>query len=112
MKKKNILYLDVLRIIATFAVIAIHVVTLYWNDYDVSTYEWGAFNVFDSISRWAVPIFCMISGYLFLNNEKKKLYIYKVTNFLNQNCIHHNSENSSNSRRTENIRKFQGKKED
>ncbi|MBR0534980.1 MAG: acyltransferase family protein [Clostridia bacterium] len=71
MKKKNILYLDVLRIIATFAVIAIHVVTLYWNDYDVSTYEWGAFNVFDSISRWAVPIFCMISGYLFLNNEKK-----------------------------------------
>lgn len=71
MQKKKILYLDILRILASFAVISIHVSTQNWDNFTVDTYEWGAFNVFDSLSRWAVPVFCMISGSLFLNNEKK-----------------------------------------
>lgn len=71
MQKKKILYLDILRILATLAVITIHVAAQNWNNFTVDTYEWGAFNVFDSLARWAVPVFCMISGSLFLNNEKK-----------------------------------------
>lgn len=71
MQKKKILYLDILRILASFAVISIHVSTQNFDNFSVDTYEWGAFNVFDSLSRWAVPVFCMISGTLFLNKDKK-----------------------------------------
>lgn len=78
MQKKKILYLDILRIIASLAVIAIHVAAQNWNSYTVDTFEWGAFNFFNSMSRWAVPVFCMISGALFLDCDRnvkiKKLY--------------------------------------
>ncbi len=71
MQKKKILYLDILRIIASIAVISIHVVALYWDKYPVDSFEWCAFNFYDSISRWAVPVFCMISGVLFLDPTRK-----------------------------------------
>lgn len=86
MQKKKILYLDILRILASFAVIAIHVSTQNFDSYSVDTYEWGAFNVFDSLSRWAVPVFCMISGTLFLNKDKKiktlSLYTKNISRML------------------------------
>lgn len=65
----RVLWLDMLRIIATFAVIFLHVssTALYSNTID---YEWGVSVMFDSLVRWAVPIFVMISGALFLRPEK------------------------------------------
>lgn len=86
MQKKKILYLDILRILASFAVISIHVSTQNFDNFTVDTYEWGAFNVFDSLSRWAVPVFCMISGTLFLNKDKKiktrSLYTKNISRML------------------------------
>ena len=82
MQKKKILYLDILRILASLAVIAIHVAAQNWNGFKVSTFEWGAFNFFNSLSRWAVPVFCMISGALFLDCDRKvkvkKLYTKNI----------------------------------
>lgn len=82
MQKKKILYLDILRIIASIAVIAIHVAAQNWNSYTVDTFEWGAFNFFNSMCRWAVPVFCMISGALFLDCDRKvkikKLYTKNI----------------------------------
>lgn len=78
MQKKKIIYLDILRILASIAVITIHVAAQNWNVFAVNTFEWGSFNFFNSMSRWAVPVFCMISGALFLDCDRKvkiqKLY--------------------------------------
>lgn len=70
-KKDRIIFLDILRILATIAVIFIHVAAQNWSDTDPTSYEWNVFNVYDSITRWAVPVFVMISGALFLDNSKK-----------------------------------------
>ena len=76
--QKRIIYLDVLKILATFAVITMHVASIHWYTESPSSFNWNVFNFYDSIVRWAVPIFVMISGALFLNNSKeldiKKLY--------------------------------------
>ena len=80
--QNRIIYLDVLRILATFAVITIHVCSQNWNKVAPSSYEWNVFNFFSGISRWAVPIFVMISGTLFLDNRRniniKKLYTKNI----------------------------------
>lgn len=63
----RIWYFDFLRIVATVFVIVIHLSAQKFDRVAVGTYEWMVFNVYDSLSRWAVPIFVMISGALFLN---------------------------------------------
>jgi surface polysaccharide O-acyltransferase-like enzyme len=55
------LYLDVLRILATFAVVIIHNTT-YINYGAVQTINWWAADVLNSLCRWSVPVFFMISG--------------------------------------------------
>ena len=66
-------YLDILRIIATIAVVAIHVLAKGWYENDITTFKWQIYNVFFGIVRWAVPIFVMISGVLFLGGKEKTL---------------------------------------
>lgn len=68
------IYLDCLRILATFAVIIIHVVADKWQSGDVFADWWVALTFFDSLVRWAVPVFVMISGALFLDNTKPLTY--------------------------------------
>lgn len=71
------LYFDILRILATFAVILLHSCSEFWEENNFNT-DWNVRNIYDSAVRWCVPIFVMISGALFLNPEKhisiKKLY--------------------------------------
>ncbi len=69
-------YCDYLRIMATFAVVMNHVAASNWYSTDVNSIEWRSFNFYDSIVRWAVPVFVMISGALFLNKNSsvKKIY--------------------------------------
>ncbi len=86
--KNNILqeerkvYLDYLRIIATIAVIILHVSAKNWYYVDLTSFEWKVFNSVDASVQWAVPIFVMISGALFLDNSRslntKKLYKYNI----------------------------------
>ena len=68
-RSRRILWLDILRIIATFAVIFLHIsgTSLYSKELD---YDWTISVIFDSMVRWAVPVFVMISGALFLNPNK------------------------------------------
>lgn len=69
--------LDILRIISIAAVIVIHT-TQYLIRIEVGTYDWMVLNVYDSLARWAVPVFVMISGVFFLDPAKpqplKKLF--------------------------------------
>ena len=63
------IYLDYLRIIATLAVIIIHVSASNWHDLPVDSSGWMAHNFWNGISRFSVPVFVMISGTLFLNRR-------------------------------------------
>ena len=71
MKTHRLYYLDFLRIIATLAVIMIHVASqsLYYTT-DVHSFTWQSLNFWASTTRWSVPIFVMISGALFLDPKK------------------------------------------
>ena len=71
-------YLDYLRVSATFAVMSLHIAADNWLNAGVRSFEWQVFNFYDSLVRFGVPVFVMISGALFLNPDKyipvKKLY--------------------------------------
>lgn len=79
MKKdeKRKVYFDFLRIFATFAIIMLHVAAQNWYNTDINSIEWNIFNFYDSIVRWGVPIFIMISGSLFINKDLSIKIIYK-----------------------------------
>ena len=66
----RIIQFDALRVIATLAVVWLHTAAQRFYICYPSA-EWDIRNFYDSIVRWAVPIFVMISGALFLNPDKK-----------------------------------------
>jgi len=66
---QRVVWLDVLRVIATFGVILLHVGGTDFH-LPVGEHNWYIAVVFDSLVRWSVPIFVMISGALFLKPEK------------------------------------------
>ncbi len=79
------IYFDILRVIAAFAVIMLHVSAhRFYVSFPSNEWEW--LNVYDSLSRWGVPIFVMISGALFLNANKvlsiKKLFKKNIVRIL------------------------------
>ena len=68
--KNRILYFDVLRILATFCIIMIHVSGLYvTSEYGGVDFAFGA--VLNSFARVGVPIFIMISGANMLKESKQ-----------------------------------------
>lgn len=63
----KIFWIDNLRGIACLMVVMIHTTTWYiTNAQSVSPLNWDLANVLNSASRVSVPLFFMISGYLFL----------------------------------------------
>ena len=59
-----------LRILATFSLIVIHLSgPLVVKFGDISLFDWSVANFFDSISRYSVPMFFMISGALLLDKD-------------------------------------------
>mgnify|MGYP004458923433 FL=1 len=77
MERNRVLYFDYLRVLATLGVIVLHVSAEFFYKVDVNTYNWQVFNLFDSIMRFCVPIFVMISGAIFLNRNVPFSMIYK-----------------------------------
>lgn len=69
MENNRVIYFDHLRVFATFAVMVLHIAAQNWYLKDVNQINWKIFNFFDSIVRWGVPVFVMISGALFLGRE-------------------------------------------
>ena len=67
----RILYFDVLRIMACFAVIMIHLTSKWFNILSLETRSWMVLNVYNGTAHIAVPVFVMISGALFLDPEKR-----------------------------------------
>ncbi len=69
-KQQNINWLDALRIAAALAVIVLHVSSQGWHQAAVDSADWRVFNACLACVRWAVPVFVMISGSLFLDPER------------------------------------------
>ncbi len=72
-------YIDVLRAIATIAVIIAHVSSRNWYE-NIGTPDWKVFTIYDVLCRFSVPIFFMISGCLFLNSEKDRSFLELLKN--------------------------------
>ncbi|GKU77949.1 acyltransferase [Paenibacillus sp. L3-i20] len=71
---KRIIYIDLLRIISILAVIILHITaTLVTRTNDFSTTSWWVGNVLNSVCRFAVPVFFMISGAMILRTEVKSI---------------------------------------
>ena len=69
-------FLDVLRVLATCAVVLMHVLTGATDVTDASIvpeYRSLLLSVMDLVT-WCVPIFLLMSGYLFLNPERTLTY--------------------------------------
>lgn len=66
-------FLDVLRVAATCAVVLLHTLTGAVDALDINQYpmERRVFLVTMDLITWCVPIFVLISGYLFLNPKKQ-----------------------------------------
>lgn len=81
MEGQRIIAFDILRIIAIFAVVWLHFSSQRFYISFPST-EWEIRNIYDSMVRWGVPIFVMISGALFLDSNKElsinKLYTKNI----------------------------------
>ena len=79
--KKRLIQFDLLRILAIFFMMLLHIAGSNWDWTAVDSFEWNTFNVYDSIARCCVPIFVMISGMFFLNDDRIEPigYIYKKT---------------------------------
>lgn len=69
--RRRLFYLDFLRVVGIIAVIFIHVAVQNWDDLTPDSPELLPLAIFEGVSRFAVPLFVMISGALFLNPERK-----------------------------------------
>lgn len=71
-----------LRVFSAFAVVMLHVAAgfvggIELSDLNYGNREWWAGNIYDSVTRWCVPLFVMISGYFLLNKDEPTSVFFK-----------------------------------
>ena len=69
--KDRILYFDFLRLLATLAVVMLHLSSMAYADATVGSMDYLIGAIYNAPTRWAVPCFVMLSGALFLNPQKE-----------------------------------------
>ena len=74
---RNINY-DILRLIATFAVILIHIISIYNlnNFYKYDDFDLYFYDILNKSLFWCVPVFFMLSGALLLGNDKEDMFSF------------------------------------
>lgn len=63
-------WIDLIRVVAVFQVILIHLSYVIFFKDDLLSPNWVAANFYDSISRMGVPLFFMVSGFLLLGKSE------------------------------------------
>jgi len=84
MTGKHRAFLDILRVAATCAVVMLHTITGVMDTTDMSMYpaQKTVFLVALDLLTWCVPIFVMISGYLFLDPNREFTYQRMLTKYV------------------------------
>lgn len=82
----RMVHYDLLRILAAFSVVMLHISAQFWYDFDVTDFRWLTANTYDALFRFGVPVFVMISGALFLpgpeKTDMKRLYCHNIMRLL------------------------------
>lgn len=77
-QSQRFLYVDILKFLAILAVVVVHITAKGVMSYSFTSFDFGYTLFINSLFRYAVPIFVMCSGVLFLSPEKeipvKKLF--------------------------------------
>ncbi len=84
-KTDRIIYADLLRILAIFAVVVIHVSMSNWKAVPENSFERGVFSIYEAAASFAIPVFVMISGMFMLDPRKNigykdifKKYLFRI----------------------------------
>ncbi|HAM37311.1 MAG: hypothetical protein UR96_C0032G0007 [candidate division WS6 bacterium GW2011_GWC1_36_11] len=83
--EERIYWIEYLRAIATILVLLLHTSASYLYEINsISNSSWMIGNIIDSFTRVSVPLFFMISGYLFFNKKvpKNKNYLRIIASIL------------------------------
>ena len=84
--KEQIIWIEYLRVVACFSVVLLHVAA--WNISSAShpSAQWDSYFLYNGITRFAVPVFVMISGCLYLDKAREisfeKLFKKYILKFL------------------------------
>lgn len=77
----RVVWMDLLRIFSIFAMITIHVAASGFNQ-PVKEFNFSVMNFYNSISRFCVPVFVMLSGAMMLDPKRelslKKLFLHNT----------------------------------
>ena len=73
----RVLKYDVLRVIACFAIVLLHVSASYWSVVDIYGSEFVVMTVYNSLTRFAVPVFFMLSGLFLVSPERENVKVGK-----------------------------------
>jgi surface polysaccharide O-acyltransferase-like enzyme len=80
------IWVDNARILAIFAVIFLHIAAPVVSIANFNSGQWWIGNIFDSLVRWCVPVFVMLSGALLLSEGKNEsislFYKKRITKLL------------------------------
>lgn len=68
---KRVIKYDLLRILACFAVVLLHVSYGYWSVVDINSRDFTTMTVYNGITRFAVPVFFMLSGLFLLKPDRE-----------------------------------------
>jgi surface polysaccharide O-acyltransferase-like enzyme len=66
----HVYWIDLIRVVAVFQVILVHLSYVIFFKEELLSANWVAANFYDSLSRMAVPLFFMVSGYLLLGKNE------------------------------------------
>lgn len=73
--KERLIWPDLLKISAIYAVIIIHTAAPYLILYEKRGREvWWTGNIYDSASRWCIPVFVMLSGFFLIEKYREETF--------------------------------------
>lgn len=73
----RVIYLDILKTIAIMGVLLIHITSRGFTSYDILSIDYFISGLISCAVRFSVPVFVMVSGALFLN-ENKEITVRKI----------------------------------
>ena len=70
MQNKREVTFDLLRIICAFCIVTIHICAMEWDKLIAPSLSYSVTNIYESLSRWGIPGFIMLSGAFLLSKDK------------------------------------------